>query len=52
MSNFHLAVFMVSFNFFFICTGDFSRVFQHYQACQVDNNTIFLTYKTEYFADL
>ena len=52
MSNFHLAVFMVSFNFFFICTGDFSRVFQHYQACQVDNNEIFVTYNTKYFADL
>ena len=26
-----------SISFFFICTGDFSRVFQHYQASQVNN---------------
>ena len=31
-----------SFIFFFlICIRDFSRVFQHYQACQVDHDIIF-----------
>ena len=42
-----------SFIFFFlICIRDFSRVFQHYQACQVDHDIIFLTNKIECFADL
>ncbi|RMX60461.1 hypothetical protein pdam_00021545, partial [Pocillopora damicornis] len=40
----HQIVFMVSFNFFFICTGDFSRVFQHYQACQTSENDGSRTY--------
>ena len=29
-----------SFIFFLICIRDFSRVFQHYQACQVDHDII------------
>ena len=29
------------FFFFLICIRDFSRVFQHYQACQVDHDIIF-----------
>ena len=37
---------------FKFCISDFSRVFQHYQVCQVDYNIIFLTNKIEYFADL
>ena len=44
--------FMVSFNFFFIWFDDFSRVFQRYHAYKVDYNMIFVTNKTEYFADL
>ena len=43
---------MVSFNFFFfIFINEVSRVFQYYQANQVDN-IIFVTNNTEYFADL
>ena len=43
----------VHFFFFLICIRDFSRVFQHYQACQVDHDIIFfLTNKIECFADL
>ncbi|CAH3113876.1 unnamed protein product, partial [Pocillopora meandrina] len=30
--------------FFFVCTGDFSRVFQHYQACQTSENDGSRTY--------
>ena len=29
------------FVFFLICIRDFSRVFQHYQACQVDHDNFF-----------
>ena len=54
MSHLRLAAFMVrSFFFFFlICICDFSRVLQHYQACQVDHDIIFLTNKIECFTDL